>query len=213
MRLMIKSLLLTFLLPLAVSAADLEARFVDEKGKPVVDAVISAYPLASQTLPAPSSAVLELEQINKEFKPHVTVVQLGGKVSFPNRDGVAHHVYSFSEAKKFELPLYTGLPEPMVFDRAGVVTLGCNIHDWMKGYILVVDTPFFALSNAEGRARLAGLPEGPWRLEVWHPRLKGDLINREVQLTDKAGPEESFSLSLRREWKKRRGTTGEGPGY
>ncbi len=73
-------------------------------------------------------------------------------VQFPNKDNIRHHVYSFSAARKFELPLYSGTPaQPVLFDKVGVVKLGCNIHDWMIGYIYVTETPYFGKSNAEGR--------------------------------------------------------------
>ena len=81
----------------------------------------------------------------------VTVVQAGTKVVFPNRDTVQHHVYSLSKPKKFELPLYNpGQKESLVFESAGLVTLGCNIHDWMIAYLLVVPTPWFAKTDEQG---------------------------------------------------------------
>ncbi|MDZ7829673.1 MAG: hypothetical protein U5K33_09385 [Halofilum sp. (in: g-proteobacteria)] len=91
---------------------------------------------------------------------------------FPNSDETRHHVYSFSEAKTFELQLYAARDaDPVVFDRAGVVTLGCNIHDWMLGYLLVLDTPAFDRTGNEGRARCPICPPGRYRVELWHPRL------------------------------------------
>lgn len=210
--LLISLFYILFSLPLIVAGADIDCLFVDDKGKPVVDAVVYALPVGSQTVPAPDDMVVELEQINKEFKPYVTIVQRGAKLSFPNRDSVAHHVYSFSEAKKFELPLYSGVSDPIVFEKAGVVTLGCNIHDWMKAYIVVVDTPFFVKSDSEGKAKLINLPDGQWNLEVWHPRLKGEVLKRQVTI-DQAVLSEKFPLSLRREWKKPKGSAGEGLGY
>ncbi|PKL45507.1 MAG: methylamine utilization protein [Candidatus Riflebacteria bacterium HGW-Riflebacteria-1] len=214
MRYLIKIIVVyIFLMPLMAFAGEIEARFLDDRGRPVAEAVISAIPLSGQAVPAMSKIPVELEQIDKEFKPNVTIIQRGGKILFPNRDSVSHHVYSFSEAKKFELPLYTGASRPIVFENPGVITLGCNIHDWMKGYIVVVDTPFFALSDATGVIAIKDLPVGAWRLEVWHPRLKGGLMVREVNLTDGAALNESFTLSLRREWKKTRDRAREKSGY
>ncbi|HAE40581.1 MAG TPA: methylamine utilization protein [Candidatus Riflebacteria bacterium] len=214
MRYLIKSFVVfIFLMPHLAFAGEIEARFVDARGRPVAEAVISAIPLSGQAVPAMSKIPAELEQIDKEFKPNVTIIQRGGKVLFPNRDSVSHHVYSFSEAKKFELPLYTGASRPIVFENPGVVTLGCNIHDWMKGYIVVVDTPFFGLSDATGVVTIKDLPVGAWRLEVWHPRLKDGLMVREVNLADGAALSESFTLSLRREWKKTRDRAREKSGY
>ncbi|MFZ6753954.1 methylamine utilization protein [Undibacterium sp. Dicai25W] len=99
----------------------------------------------------------------------MTVVQTGTLISFPNNDTVKHQAYSFSPAKTFELKLYSGKPsEPLLFDKAGTVTVGCNIHDQMLAYIHVVNTPFFAKTDAHGNATLSGLPQGKYILKVWH---------------------------------------------
>jgi hypothetical protein len=104
----------------------------------------------------------------------MTAVQVGTAVSFPNSDNIRHHVYSFSPAKKFELPLYSGVPaEPVVFDKVGFVTLGCNIHDWMIAYVAVLPTPHFQVTRQDGRAVLKDLPAGQYTVQVWHPALKG----------------------------------------
>ena len=93
-------------------------------------------------------------------------------MTFPNKDNIRHHVYSFSPARPFELKLYSGRPaNPVVFDHAGLVTLGCNIHDVMLGYVLVVDTPYHAVSQADGLAVLHDIPAGDWQLHAWLPGL------------------------------------------
>lgn len=113
----------------------------------------------------------EMSQAQKEFAPRVLVVPVGTAVHFPNRDTVRHHVYSFSPTKKFELKLYIGTPaKPVTFDQSGVVVLGCNIHDHMVGWILVVDTPHYAVSGSNGHVTL-DLPTGSYRLRAWHPDL------------------------------------------
>ena len=138
-------------------------------GQPVAEAVLTLAPLDRPAEVRPVDAVMD--QVGSEFTPRVLVVPKGSRVSFPNSDLIRHQVYSFSPAKRFELPLYTGTPpDPVVFDRAGVVVLGCNIHDWMRGTIVVVDTPHHALSDAAGRAVLAA-PPGRYRLAIWHERL------------------------------------------
>jgi hypothetical protein len=97
------------------------------------------------------------------------VVTVGTAVDFPNRDTVRHHVYSFSPAKRFELKLYVGKPEaPVVFDRPGIAVLGCNVHDQMAAWVVIVETPWFARSDAQGRARLADVPAGRHQLRTWH---------------------------------------------
>ncbi|MDB2373546.1 methylamine utilization protein [Psychrosphaera haliotis] len=113
-----------------------------------------------------------VHQIDTQFSPHILMAQMGAEISFPNADNVKHHVYSFSEAKKFELRLYKEeKPEPIPFDKAGTVTLGCNIHDWMLGYVYVVDTPYFAKTNESGFVQLE-LPAGDYELRLHNPLLQ-----------------------------------------
>ncbi|MBF0170637.1 MAG: methylamine utilization protein, partial [Nitrospinae bacterium] len=120
-----------------------------KSGEPVGGAVVFAMPRGG----APSLTVrsAKVDQVNKEFVPHVTVVPLNTPVSFPNSDNISHHVYSLSETKRFELPLYSGTPSrPVLFDTPGPVALGCNIHDWMSAYIYVTPTPYYAFTDAKG---------------------------------------------------------------
>jgi plastocyanin len=148
---------------------------MDREGAPVPQAVVYAEALSiggpAADLPRPTAV---MDQRNRRFVPHVLVVRTGTEIRFPNSDSVSHHVYSFSPAKSFELALYKQgtLHPPLVFDTAGLVTLGCNIHDDMVGYILVVDTPYFATTDDNGEASLSGLPSGRYRVHVWTPRLK-----------------------------------------
>src|SRR5262245_52784583 len=130
----------------------------DASASPLAGAVVYAIPEGRRP-PAPTREAV-MDQKDRRFVPHVLVIQTGTAVRFPNSDNVRHQVYSFSSAKKFQLPLYEGTPaEPVVFDKAGVVTLGCNIHDRMSAFVVVVDTPYFSQTK-DGRASLAGLPEG-----------------------------------------------------
>lgn len=206
-------LLICLSLPFTAQATEVTVQVFDTGGKPVCDAVITALPRDGRPLSLNPAVVVDLQQVNKEFIPHVTVIPRGGKVRFPNRDSVAHHVFSFSEAKKFELPLYSGVPDPVTFDRSGIVTLGCNIHDWMKGYIAVVDTPYFGKSGTDGSVRLASLPEGEWIIHCWHPRLRGNEPEQSVVSMDSGTRSLEFRLPLRREWKRPRGPVGGVGGY
>ncbi len=180
-----------------------EATVADEKGKPIEDAVVSLISLAATpTAPPPSTAIMD--QHDKEFVPYVLPVYVGTRVTFPNRDNIRHHVYSFSSAKKFELPLYIGTPAaPVVFDKPGVVALGCNIHDWMLAYIYVLPTPHFAKTAADGKARLDGLAPGAYEARVWHPRLRGDTEKTGKPLSLPAGEpvQVAFVVSLKSEWR------------
>ena len=184
-----------------------EASIVDEKGKPVEDAVVSLTPV-SGAAPALPATTAVMDQVDKEFVPRVLAVAVGAAVRFPNRDNIKHHVYSFSTPKKFELPLYSGTPaSPVIFDKPGVVVLGCNIHDWMVGYVYVLTTPYFAKSAADGRARIPDVPAGAWEARVWHPRMRVPPEKTAQAVTLPAGDRLEWTLSLKGEWK-----PGRGPG-
>ena len=135
------------------------ARRVGEGWKGRAGCRVGGYALSSSADAKPARVQTIIDQRDKQFIPYVTALQVGTSVWFANTDKIRHHVYSFSPAKKFELPLYAGVPaEPVVFDRPGFVTLGCNIHDWMIAYVAVLTTPYFAVTHAEGRARLNKSP-------------------------------------------------------
>ncbi len=149
----------------------LHVTVTDDKGLPLPDAVVFLDSPAAKAAFKPQVGV-EVEQVAKQFAPKVAVVTAGSLVSFPNRDKVRHHVYSFSPAKTFDLKLYTGTPaNPVLFDKSGVVVLGCNIHDLMISWILVLETPYFGKTPASGQVALADVPAGTYQLKVWHPGL------------------------------------------
>lgn len=177
-------------------AAPLEVSVADEQGRPVgqVAVYVTAVDAAPQALRTPTAT---MDQHDKEFMPHMLVVQTGTSVQFPNHDDVSHHVYSFSRAKSFELGLYKGQAyPPVVFDVAGTVVLGCNIHDGMLGYIKVVDTPHFALTNDEGVALIDGLPDAEYTLEVWTPRLRENALPAPQPLVVSAGNAPPVAVQL-----------------
>lgn len=155
-------------------AADVAVRVLDGAGARVVDAVVSLQPLAGTPVAIRTHVAAAMDQRGLRFMPFVLPVQTGSLVSFPNSDNVRHHVYSFSPAKRFELRLYAGNhASTVMFDKPGIVTLGCNIHDWMVGYIYVVDTPYFARTDANGLARVVDVPAGAYAVRLWHPRIDG----------------------------------------
>ena len=176
-------------------AATLDVRVHDTRGRPLegIAIVVDGATPATAVSTAPAASI---DQRNEQFVPRISIVQRGSAVAFPNTDRVQHHVYSFSAAKQFELPLYRGnLHPPIVFDRAGVVVLGCNIHDHMIGYVLVVDSPYFAFSDADGLAELTGLPDGPVDVKVWHPDLRsafGDIHHG----VDLEGPVRGIEITM-----------------
>jgi plastocyanin len=169
---MFRALALVLLaLALPVRAGTIEAVVRDGRGRGVAEAVVYAVPEGRELPPAKKTAVMD--QRNREFIPHVLPVQTGTAVSFPNSDDVRHQVYSFSPAKTFQLPLYKGTPaNAIVFDKPGVATLGCNIHDRMSAYIVVVDTPHFGTSGRDGRVSLANVPPGRYAVRVWWEEMK-----------------------------------------
>lgn len=181
-----RALLVAVALPGAGSqavAASVTVKAGDAAGNALDSVVVSLVPVSRSALPAARPA--QIEQRNKTFLPAISVVQTGTAIEFPNNDTVRHHVYSFSAAKVFELKLYAGKPEkPVVFDKPGVVVLGCNIHDKMAAYVVVVDTPWSAVSQADGVARITDVPTGDYQLQLWHPRRLGmpDIPPRPVRI-------------------------------
>lgn len=178
-------------------AAELTLTIVDAQGLPVPHAVwsVTAVDGSQNTPPAPGV----IDQKGKQFVPHFIVVQQGAAVTFPNSDSIKHHVYSFSPGNEFELRLYKDQkPAPIVFNQLGVVELGCNIHDWMLGYIYVVDTPFFDYADQYGQVKMQ-LAEGKYRLSVWHPRIaKGEpVLAQELMLQGATEYRHQFSLPMR----------------
>lgn len=162
------------LLPAASAcAAVIDIAVAGADGKPLPNAVVYLEsPAATAATAALRSTPLhEIAQEGKQFVPQVSVVAVGTAVRFPNRDTVRHHVYSFSPAKTFELKLYIGIPaHPVAFDQPGLVLLGCNIHDAMVAWVLVVPTPYHAVTGADGHARIE-LPAGNYNLRSWHNGL------------------------------------------
>ncbi len=157
--------------PAPLLGATLEVQVRDRAGAPVEDAVVWAIADDIRTGPARRTAVMD--QKNRMFIPHVLAIQTGTSVEFPNSDNVLHHVYSFSPAKQFQLPLYKGKPPaPVVFEKAGIVELGCNIHDRMSAFIVVVDTPHFGMTDEGGRITLRDLPPATYSVFLWYQSMR-----------------------------------------
>jgi plastocyanin len=177
------------------AAAPLTVRVFDSSGRPVRDAVVTFRPAGAPGRLEPSGSY-SVSQKDLQFHPFVLVVPVGAKVSFPNLDPTRHHVYSFSPAKKFELKLFAkDQSRSVVFDKAGVVALGCNIHDGMTAFVVVTDSPWTARTGATGIAAFQNVPAGAGKVTVWHPYLRAP-GNRVEQA---AGPARtiSFSVALR----------------
>lgn len=167
-------------------AGELLVRVLDANDKPVAGAVVTARSL----VPAARAILAEdavMDQIDRRFTPNIVVVPVGSRVAFPNSDDVSHQVYSFSPARKFQLPLYRGEKHrPVQFDVAGLVTVGCNIHDGMLGYILVTDAQYFGRAAADGSWVTKKILPGRYQVKVWHPDLplQGADLQTMVEIAD-----------------------------
>ena len=206
------ALLLLFNFAGMANAGNIVITVKDQGGAPVQDAVVYALPFSGLSPARKAPAVVA--QRNKQFVPYVSAIQAGSAVQFPNQDTVKHHIYSFSAAKKFELPLYSGTPaEPVVFETPGLVTLGCNIHDWMIAYILVAPTPWFIVIGPSGQGTLRDLPAGTYDLEIWQPRLKNASSRLRQRVILKEDSKVTFQLDLKPDFRLRRSPADSGEGY
>jgi plastocyanin len=151
------------------------------RGVAVPDALVVLDPLDVTPPIAHESA--SIDQIDRHFVPRLSVVRTGTSVSFPNSDHIRHQVYSFSAAKVFTLKLYAGSPNVAVlFDKPGLIVMGCNIHDSMVGFLAVVDTPYFGKSAVNGAVDLV-VPPGRYRLRVWHEKADKVFAANQIAVT------------------------------
>ena len=145
----------------------------DRDGLALVNVVISLKPVGR---PAPATPPQEIvvSQEDLLFKPYISAIRVGSSVVFANRDRVEHHIKSFSSSKPFEIAVHKpgDTPAPIRFDKEGAVVAYCILHDWMRAYVYVADTPWFALSSqTTGIARIENVPPGDYEAIAWHPDL------------------------------------------
>ena len=182
-------------------AAQISIQVTEPGGVAVAEAVVYVNVITG-TAPAKPKREVSIEQVNKEFVPLISVMQTGTSVNFPNRDKVRHHVYSFSPARTFEIKLYSGVPgKPIVFDKPGEVVLGCNIHDNMIAYALVVDTSIFAKTDKRGAAVFDGLSAGEYEIHVWYPGMPASTlpVPRKLKLSATDAPAITFTFNAKRQ--------------
>ncbi len=166
-------------------AADLQVRLLNDAGLPLANAIVYAVPAIP--IPHGKLPIAIIDQIHRQFAPQVNVVQTGTAVDFPNSDNIRHSVYSFSPAKVFVLKLYAGrAAPPVVFDKAGLVVLGCEIHDSMVAWLLVVNTPYYGKANAAGLVTLRDLRAGDYRLHVWYVPMQQSTAARPLHVEPRA---------------------------
>lgn len=173
---------------------NVQIQLTDNQQKSLSQAVIWAVAKSGQTQPSMTDKIYVMDQKNKLFTPFVLPVHKGGKVTFPNSDSIKHHVYSFSPAKRFELKLYKGVKHnPIVFDTPGVIEMGCNIHDWMLSYIVVVDSPYFSTTDENGFMNFQ-LEQGEYTVFIWHPRFENKNQPVKIELDTQKTPKLTIQL-------------------
>ena len=163
---------LTYCLSTSALAGTVSAVALSKAGEIMPDVVVFATPIDH---PIPAAVKVEtpiIAQQNMQFTPYVSVVRVGTEVKFPNYDKIEHHVKSFSPAKEFEIKPYQKVtPPPVLFDKSGIIVVYCLFHEWMRAYVMVVDTPYFGKSDASGVVSLESLPEGKYEIRAWHPDM------------------------------------------
>lgn len=143
----------------------------------------------------PAARTVAMVQQDTAFAPGTVVVPAGGSVDFPNRDPFFHNVFSYSTAQRFDLGRYPqGESKTVTFDEHGIVSVFCEVHDFMRGAIVVVENAFHAIVGEDGAFRLTGVPAGEHTLVIWHPDHR--LLERAVTVT--AGGTYRIEVELRR---------------
>lgn len=194
-------------------AAELRIMLQDaETGLPLSDAVIEVLLPAALQATHTNAADYSVDQIGKEFVANVSVVPRGSRINFPNSDDILHHVYSFSPARAFDLPLYgsgQNINNYLPFEEVGIVELGCNIHDWMLAHVYVAETSLAVKTDAAGQAFINGIPAGSHVVKVWHSLAEEGQTGMEQQINFAENGEErlQMALSLRRDMRLRRAPT------
>lgn len=149
-------------------------------GEALKDLVVYLEPLDGQILEKNSSKLV-INQEGKSFAPFVSVSQVNSAVDFVNKDDITHHIYSAGSNSKFSFQIKAGETHSTVkFNQPVEVAMGCNIHDWMSGFVLVVNTPYFTKTDAQGYANFELPPLGNYRIIVWHPQMQS-LDNRLIK--------------------------------
>lgn len=178
-------------LPMLAHAAKLNFQAVDKNGSPMADVVVYATPTGT---PLPTSEKIDaiIAQNDMQFSPYVTAIRTGSQVKFPNYDKMEHHVKSFSAVKEFEIKTYERgvVPPPVIFDKPGIVIVYCLLHNWMRAYVLVLDTPYFVKTDQSGAAMLDRLPDGNYVIKAWHPNLGSikPALSQTVKVNDQSAP-------------------------
>jgi len=186
---------------LTAQAGLLVGHLTDKNGQAMANAVLFATPLDTPSPAKKTGETSVVAQENYAFSPYLTVVRSGTQVRFPNKDNHEHHLKSFSPAKTFELRVNSANskkeePTPILFDKAGEVALVCHFHDWMRGFIYVVDTPYFSKTDASGSVALNNLPAGKYEVKAWAPNMFGEALAQTVQVANDGPTNVKFQFNF-----------------
>ncbi len=183
---------------LSAQAGSVLSLIVDKNGNPVADGVVYAVPLDAPAPAAKASEPVSIAQEHYLFLPYVSVVRSGTQVRFVNRDPHDHHIKSFSPAKAIDVRVASKKDDvaQVLLDKAGEIALVCYFHDWMRGFVYVVDTPYFAKTDKTGNALLASLPAGKYEIKAWVPKMLGEPLSQTVQLTATEAVSSKFQLTF-----------------
>lgn len=185
--------------PLVAQAGIVIGSMADKTGQPVADAVFFATPLdgSLNSGSAPAEPIV-MTQENYKFDPYVSVLRKGTAVKFSNKDGRDHHIKSFSLTKAFEMrvPGKADAAQTVVFDKPGDVVMVCHFHDFMRGFIYVVDTPFYGKTDKAGNATLNQLPPGKYQVQAWVPNMFGAPFSQVVQVAETGNASVRFQLDF-----------------
>ena len=160
-----------YFISLSADAVSVKVQVKDPTDQVLENMVVYLEPLDGQQLSKTEKSI-DIDQENKAFTPYISVIQTGNQVHFNNQDDITHHIYSVTGSHKFSITIRAG--EKMLkpdFTQTGEIAMGCNIHDWMSGYLLVLDTPYFDKTNASGQAMMEVNEGGKYQLTVWHPQM------------------------------------------
>lgn len=164
---------------------------------PLASMIVEVETTQTNKQSAARKSVAVMDQIDQQFFPHILVVEKGQAVSFPNSDDIKHHVYSFSPTKTFEQQLYKGKSaDPILFEQPGIVELGCNIHDWMQGFIYVAKGEQYAITDQDGVANI-NIDGELTRIHVWHPLMQEETkrLSANISALSKVGDTYKIVLS------------------
>jgi plastocyanin len=183
---------LMLLLALPLAAGSLTGTVKVARARDHRDAVVYLDRIPGKQFPPPDAPVV-LDQVNLLFLPHVLPVLVGTTVAFPNNDTVRHNVFSPSPAKRFNLGTYAQkVTQNVVFDKPGVVALLCNVHAEMSAYVIVTETPYFAVTKASGEYQIPNVPAGSYVLKAWHE--SGKPKEQKIEVTEGTPAHADFDL-------------------